>query len=108
MRKDIQFRRGEAINRCAICDGNFGLIRRYSWRTALCSRKCVDRFKSRKENDRRWLLPISAAGRSVMAGIMSSRNEEAASESFVQAPPVELPCSLLATPAKQIALGGIR
>jgi hypothetical protein len=60
MRKDIQFRRGEAINRCAVCDGSFGLIRHYSWRTALCSGKCVDRFKSRKENDRRWLLPTLA------------------------------------------------
>jgi hypothetical protein len=60
MRKDIQFRRGEAINRCAVCDGSFDLVRHYSWRTALCSRKCVDRFKSRKENDRRWLPPIFA------------------------------------------------
>jgi hypothetical protein len=60
MRKDTQSRRGEAINRCAVCDGSFGLIRYYSCRTALCSKKCVDRFKSRKENDRRWLLPIFA------------------------------------------------
>jgi hypothetical protein len=48
MRKDIQSRREETINRCAVCDGSFGLIRYYSWRTALCSKKCVDRFKSRK------------------------------------------------------------
>jgi hypothetical protein len=53
MRNHIQFRHGEAINRRAICDGNFGLIRHYSWRTALCSKKCVGHFKSCKESDRR-------------------------------------------------------
>jgi hypothetical protein len=78
MRNHLQFRRGEAINRCAICDGSFGLIRHYSWRTALCSKSCVDRFKSRDENDRRWLPPICAARQLVAAGIMRSRNEEAA------------------------------
>jgi hypothetical protein len=78
MRKDIQFRRGKTINRCAICDGNFGLIRHYSWRTALCSRKCVDRFKSRKENDRGSLLSILCRPTFVVAGTMRSRNEEAA------------------------------
>ncbi len=78
MRNNIQFRRGEPINRCAICDGSFGLIRHYSWRTALCSKKCVDRFKSRKENDRRWLLPICAVRQLVVARIMRSRNEEVA------------------------------
>jgi hypothetical protein len=41
--------------RCAVCDGKFGLIRHYSWRTPLCSRKCVDRFRVRRENDRIWL-----------------------------------------------------
>jgi hypothetical protein len=44
-----------AAKRCAICDGKFGLIRYYSWRTALCSKKCADRFKARQEGDRRWL-----------------------------------------------------
>src|SRR5262249_18500214 len=34
--------RPSAAKRCAICDGKFGLIRHYSWRTALCSRKCVN------------------------------------------------------------------
>jgi hypothetical protein len=37
--------------RCAVCDGKFGLVRHYSWRTQLCSRKCVDRFRTRKESD---------------------------------------------------------
>jgi hypothetical protein len=41
--------------RCAVCDGKFGLVRHYSWRTALCSRKCVDRFRARREADRNWL-----------------------------------------------------
>jgi hypothetical protein len=42
-----------AIKRCAICHGKFGLIRYYSWRTTLCSKKCVVRFKTRQESDRR-------------------------------------------------------
>src|SRR5215472_12142102 len=41
--------------RCAVCDGKFGLVRYYSWRTPLCSRRCVDRFKARREADRNWL-----------------------------------------------------
>ena len=47
-------RHGKAT-RCAVCDGKFGLIRHYSWRTPLCSRKCVDRFRARRESDRNWL-----------------------------------------------------
>ena len=39
--------RNRAAKRCAICDGKFGLIRYYSWRTALCSKNCADRFKAR-------------------------------------------------------------
>ena len=37
--------------RCAVCDGKFGLVRHYSWRTPLCSKKCVDRFRDRRESD---------------------------------------------------------
>jgi hypothetical protein len=40
--------------RCAVCDGKFGLVRHYSWRTPLCSRKCVNRFRARRESDRNW------------------------------------------------------
>lgn len=45
-----------SANGCAVCGGKFGLIRYYSWRTALCSTKCVDRFRTRRERDRRWLF----------------------------------------------------
>src|SRR5215813_5495595 len=41
--------------RCAVCDGKFGLVRHYSWRTQLCSRKCVDRFRARRQSDRNWI-----------------------------------------------------
>jgi hypothetical protein len=40
---------------CAVCGGKFGLVRHYSWRTPLCSKKCVYRFGARRENDRDWL-----------------------------------------------------
>ena len=46
---------------CAICDGKFGLVRYYSCRTGLCSKKCVARFKVRQEGDRRWLRRSQAA-----------------------------------------------
>jgi hypothetical protein len=55
MRNNTQHLRDGATKRCPICDGRFGLIRRYSWRTALCSKSCVDRFKERQEADRKWL-----------------------------------------------------
>jgi len=41
--------------RCAVCDGKFGLVRHYSWRTALCSKKCLDRFRARRASDCIWL-----------------------------------------------------
>jgi hypothetical protein len=41
--------------RCAVCNRKFGLVRYYSWRTPLCSKKCVDRFRARRANDRIWL-----------------------------------------------------
>jgi hypothetical protein len=41
--------------RCAVCEGKFGLVRHYSGRAPLCSRKCVDRFKARRQNDRIWM-----------------------------------------------------
>jgi hypothetical protein len=44
-----------------MCGGKFGLIRYYSWRTALCSKKCVDGFRTRRERDRRWLFRAQVA-----------------------------------------------
>ncbi len=72
-----------ALHVCAKCDGeqamltnhyprevhrrrkcatvHIGLIRHYACHTALCSRKCADRFKARQVGDRRWLLRLRAA-----------------------------------------------
>jgi hypothetical protein len=47
--------RSDRVTRCAFCDGKFGLVRHYSWRTSLCSRKCVDRFRARRQSDRNWM-----------------------------------------------------
>jgi hypothetical protein len=44
--------------RCAVCDGKFGLIRYYSWCTPLCSRRCLDRFRTHGASDRNSLLLI--------------------------------------------------
>jgi len=76
MRNHLQYRRKDAEKRCAICDGKFGLIRHYSWRTALCSKRCVDRFKSREEADRRWLLRFQAARQTVAVGIIGRPSKE--------------------------------
>jgi len=46
---------GKAMQ-CAVCDGKFGLVRHYSWRTPLCSKKCVDRLRARRDRNRS-LLP---------------------------------------------------
>jgi hypothetical protein len=61
MRNSPQYPWNSAAKRCAICDGKFGLIRRYSCQTALCSKKCADRFKNRWEDDRRWLGRLQVA-----------------------------------------------
>jgi hypothetical protein len=53
-------RHGKAA-RCAVCDGKFGLVRYYSWRTALCSKMCVDRFRARRDSDRNWLAWFQVA-----------------------------------------------
>lgn len=53
-------RRGQ-VARCAFCDGRFGLVRYYRCRTALCSRKCVEHFKMRRQSDSRWLWRFHAA-----------------------------------------------
>jgi hypothetical protein len=48
-------------SRCALCDGEFGLIRHYRCRMALCSTRCVERFQLRRENDSRWLWRFKVA-----------------------------------------------
>ena len=47
------------FGRCTVCCGRFGLIRYYSWQTAVCSKKCAGRLTARRENDRRWLMPAT-------------------------------------------------
>jgi hypothetical protein len=47
--------RSDRAARCAVCDGKFGLVRYYSRRTGLCSRKCVDRLRARRASDCNWL-----------------------------------------------------
>jgi hypothetical protein len=61
MRNSPQHPWNGAAKRCAICEGKFGLVRYYTWRTALCSKKCADRFKVRREDDRRFLPRVQAA-----------------------------------------------
>lgn len=54
-------RRDGAATHCAICERPFGLIRHYSRRTPLCSKKCVERFTARQNVDRSWLFWIAPA-----------------------------------------------
>jgi hypothetical protein len=51
----------QRITRCAVCEGKFGLVRYYSWRTPVCSRKCVDRIKARRQSDGHWLGFLQSA-----------------------------------------------
>jgi hypothetical protein len=60
MPKDHQHQH-DNTKRCAICAGRFGLIRYYSSRTAVCSKKCLDHFRARREADRDWLWRFRAA-----------------------------------------------
>jgi hypothetical protein len=57
----LETRASHKATRCAVCEGKFGLIRHYSWRTPLCSRKCVDRFTARRQSDHSWMgcFPIA-------------------------------------------------
>jgi hypothetical protein len=61
MRNSPEYLCNDAARRCAICNGQFGLIRRYAWRTALCSKRRADRFTARQDGDRRWLGQLQAA-----------------------------------------------
>ncbi|WP_245288000.1 hypothetical protein [Bradyrhizobium sp. Ec3.3] len=59
--KSEQSERRPSDQSCAVCSRQFGLIRYYSWRTAVCSKKCLDRFRARSERDRRWLFRARVA-----------------------------------------------
>ena len=61
MPNDPAHHRHNAVERCSICDGKFGLIRYYSCRIALCSKRCVAHFNARCEGDSRWLWRFRAA-----------------------------------------------
>jgi len=37
--------RARAPQRCPVCKGQFGLVRRYAWRTGVCSKACRDRAR---------------------------------------------------------------
>ncbi|NEU96329.1 hypothetical protein FNJ47_10910 [Bradyrhizobium sp. UFLA 03-164] len=52
--------RNGGAKRCAVCNGRFGLVRHYSWRTSLCSKKCLDRFRARREADGNWVGDLFA------------------------------------------------
>ena len=41
--------------RCAVCDGRFGLVRYFSWRKPLCSKRCLERFTVRRQGDCDWV-----------------------------------------------------
>jgi hypothetical protein len=58
--RDTNQRLHRTNNSCAECGAKFGLIRHYSWRTSVCSKRCLDRFKLHRERDRRWLFRIDA------------------------------------------------
>jgi len=42
-------------------DAQFVMVRHYSWRTPPCSKKCVDRFRTRRESDRNWVSWLQTA-----------------------------------------------
>ncbi|OSI68646.1 hypothetical protein BSZ22_21065 [Bradyrhizobium canariense] len=55
MRNGFDNSRHGSARCCAICGGKFGLVRYYNWRTALCSKKCVNRLKARQVANLKWL-----------------------------------------------------
>ncbi len=54
--------RAPAAKACAVCSCKFGLIRYYSSERRLLQ-KYLDRFRARRERDRRWLFQISGGVR---------------------------------------------
>ena len=60
--------------RCAVCDGKFGLVRYYSWKAPLCSKKCVDRLKARRQSDFTWMVAsesLSTSRQKPREGVMT-------------------------------------
>lgn len=57
------------VKRCAVCNGQFGLVRYYSWRTSLCPRKCLDRLRARRQADRSWLSKLVARESTKRSGV---------------------------------------
>lgn len=56
MRNGFDSSRQGSARCCAICGGQFGLVRYYNWRKALCSRRCVNRLKARQVADLEWYV----------------------------------------------------
>jgi len=73
MHNNSQHRRDAATVRCPICDGRFGLMRHYCWKTAFCSERCVGRFKARQNDDRKWLSCPSGGSRAPIIHFNSGR-----------------------------------
>jgi hypothetical protein len=61
MRDKSQQSQPASKERCAVCGKKFGLVRHYSWRTALCSTRCVDHFQARREGDHKYLWRFRTA-----------------------------------------------
>lgn len=55
MLNSCQITRHGAPRRCAVCARQFGLVRYYSSRTPLCSKKCVEHLTARRDETRKWL-----------------------------------------------------
>jgi hypothetical protein len=70
----LESHRSDKAMRCAVCGGKFGLVRHYSWRTSLCSKKCVDRLKARRQSDFTWMVAsesLSTSRQKPREGVMT-------------------------------------
>ena len=106
MRNHLQYRRKDAAKRCAICDGKFGLIRHYSWRTALCSKMCVDRFKSREEATADGCYAFTPPDKQLRSESRDFEARRLRNERSMQTSLVEPSHRLLAKRATKAGLGG--
>lgn len=67
----LESHRPDKAMRCAVCEGKFGLVRHHWWRTSLCSRKCVDLFKARRQSDHNWMGWFQTAFERSREGVMT-------------------------------------